>query len=111
MGMPFSGSVTQWDRGEYFESNNGGPSANFGDGPDDLTVITTKNGFGFRPDMVGNVQSMATPLTSSGTAVSANGIIETRDDVDYFSFITGSGTVSLNITTALGANLDVKASD
>ena len=59
--------------------------------------------------MVGNVQSMATPLTSSGTAVSANGIIETRDDVDYFSFITGSGTVSLNITTALGANLDVKA--
>jgi hypothetical protein len=74
-----------------------------------LAVITTYNGFGFRPDTVGDTIAVATPLTISGGSITANGIIENRDDVDVYSFITGTGPVSININTAIGANLDVRA--
>jgi hypothetical protein len=109
MGVGYNKSVTQWDKGEYFQSNNADSMANFGRGPDDLAVITTYNGFGFRPDTVGDTIAVATPLTISGGSITANGIIENRDDVDVYSFITGTGPVSININTAIGANLDVRA--
>lgn len=109
MGTSHFRSVTQWDNGEFFNATSNGPSANFGRGPDDLAVITTYNGFGYRPDTVGDTLVDATPLTVSGSSVSAAGIIEKREDIDVYSFITGAGPVSINVNPAMGANLDIKA--
>lgn len=110
MGVGYYVNVSQWDKGEYSGSNNAGSSANYGKGPDDLAIITGYNGFGYRADAVGNTQAAATPLAVSGTSVSASGVIETRSDVDFYSFTTGAGAVSLSVNpAAIGANLDIKA--
>lgn len=110
MGAGYYSNVTTWDKGEYYAANNTGSSANYNNGADDLAIITTLNGFTYRPDDVGNTQSSASPLSVSGTTVSGAGIITTTTDVDYFSFTTGTGLVSLNISPfAIGPNLDVKA--
>jgi hypothetical protein len=110
MGNSYNRSVTTFDRGEYYGSNNGGSNANYGRGPDDLQVIATYNGFGLRADEHGNSNATATPLTVSGTSVSGQGIISTRTDVDVLSFATGAGNVTLNINPAsFRPNLDIKA--
>ena len=110
MGASYYVNVSQWDKGEYSGSSNAGAGANYGKGPDDLAVITGYNGFGYRADAVGNTQSTATPLAVSGTSVSASGLIETQSDVDFYSFTTGAGAVSLIVNpAATGANLDIKA--
>jgi hypothetical protein len=111
MGVGYYKNVTQWDKGEYYNSNNGDTSANYGNGPDDLSIITTKNGFSYRADDHGNFVGDATPLNSSPTSLSSQGIIETTSDVDVFSFETGAGSVTINITPFTpGPNLDVRAS-
>jgi len=46
MGAGYYVNVSTWDKGEYFGSNNAGSGANYGRGPDDLSIITTVNGFG-----------------------------------------------------------------
>ncbi len=110
MGVGYYTNVTTWDKGEYYGANNTGSSANYGAGADDLAVITTQNGFGYRPDAVGDTISTAKPLTVSGAAVSATGIIERTTDLDVYSFTTGNGPVSLNIAPFTpGPNLDIKA--
>jgi len=78
---------------------------------DDLAIITNStNGFGYRGDDHGDTSGAATALVvTSGTQVSASGIVERMSDVDYFSFTTGAGQVSLAVNGAsLGANLDVR---
>lgn len=110
MGVGYYENVTQWDRGEYYNSNNGGSGANYGGGPDDLSIITTTNGFGYRADDHGDVAGNASALVVSGTSVSGSGIIETTTDVDVFTFTTGAGNVTLDIQPFTpGPNLDVKA--
>jgi len=110
MGVGYYVNVSQWDRGEFFSSNNGGSGANYGKGPDDLAVITSFNGFGYRADDHGNTNATATPLGVSGVNVSGAGIIERTADVDVFRFTTGTGPVSLNVLPfAIGPNLDIKA--
>ena len=110
MGVGYYQNVTQWDRGEYFDSNNAGSGANYGKGPDDLAVIVGGNGFGYRADDHGNDQASASALDVNGTAVSGSGIIETTTDVDVFSFATGTGLVTLNVAPFNpGPNLDIKA--
>jgi hypothetical protein len=111
MGVGYYVDVSQWDKGEYTGSNNGGSSANYNKGPDDLQVITNYNGFGYKVDDHGNDASTATALTTAGTAVSGSGLISTRTDVDYFNFNTSGGSVTLNVNpAAIGANLDIEAS-
>ncbi len=110
MGVGYYTNVTTWDKGEYYGTNNGGTGANYNKGPDDLAIITSYNGFGYRADDVGNTTASAAPLAVSGTSVSGSGIITTTSDVDYFSFVTGAGQVSLNINPFNpGPNLDIKA--
>ncbi|HUP80748.1 MAG TPA: zinc-dependent metalloprotease family protein, partial [Pirellula sp.] len=110
MGSSYNRSVTSWDRGEYYNTNNGTSSANYSNGPDDLAVITTKNGFGYRGDDHGGTTATATALTVAGTSVSSSGIVTSRTDVDMFSFTTGAGTVALNINpVAIRPNLDIQA--
>jgi Putative Ig domain len=94
-------NVTTWDNGVYFAANNGGSTANFGDGPDDLLIMTTENGFGYVPDPEANgfataAQLGATVDYAAGVSnVSQYGTISTQGDLDFFTFQTGSGVVNL----------------
>ena len=98
MGVGYNRNVTTWDNGAYFGSNNGGTSANHGHGPDDMTVITNYNGFGFRQDTIGNSLTSATPLTVSSGTAAQYGTILTRLDKDVFSFqLTNAGSVNLTV--------------
>ena len=103
MGASYNPNVTQWSKGEYAGANNL---------EDDLTKITTQNGFGYRSDDYGSTQASAFSLLPQGSsAVSATyGIIERNTDADYFSFWSNAGTIALNVDpTTLGPNLAVRA--
>lgn len=110
MGVGYYVNVSQWDKGEYYGSNNASSTANYGKGPDDLNIITTYHGFSYKVDDYGNSLATAAALPDTSGAVSASGIVSTTSDVDVFQFSTAGGTVSLSIApAALGANLDVLA--
>jgi len=105
MGAGYSKSVVQWSKGEYANANNK---------EDDINIISTRNGFGFRTDDYGNTLATATSLTvgTDGTvaAASNSGVIMNRTDVDIFKFTTGGGTVALTISPATSyADLDIFA--
>jgi hypothetical protein len=101
MGVGYYSEVVQWSRGEYANANNS---------EDDLTIITTNNGFGFRQDDVGNSLNTAYFLGNlSKDTTLFNGIIENGEDADSFSF-NASGKIKVTVSqTALGANLDIQA--
>jgi serralysin len=101
MGIGYYQNLTQWSKGEYASANNT---------QDDLQIITTQNGFGYRTDDTGNTIATAKALTVSGTSVSGSGIIERNTDLDFYSFTTGAGAISLNVNPfSRGPNLDVLA--
>jgi hypothetical protein len=102
MGSGYSRELTQWSKGEYPNANNS---------EDDLSIITTRNGFGYRPDDHGDLLTAATALNPSGGSIPAGqGIIERNTDRDYFSFVTGAGTVALAVKPLeRGPNLDIVA--
>jgi hypothetical protein len=92
MGAGFIGSaenVTTWSKGEYYTANNT---------EDDLTIITTRNGFGYRSDDHGNSTTSATVL--AGTSFTSFGTISTTLDNDWFRFEAGTGPVSLSLVNA-----------
>ncbi len=92
MGAPFGKSLTQWSKGEYQYANNK---------EDDLAIITTNNGFGYRLDDYGDNINAATLLSvNASNQISTFGIIERNTDKDVFSFATGTGNISLNIAAA-----------
>ncbi|WP_377490945.1 Ig-like domain-containing protein [Pontibacter toksunensis] len=90
MGVGYYSSVVQWSKGEYPYASNT---------QDDLQIITTQNGFGYRGDDHGNTRENASPLTVAGSgqvSPSVNkGVVATRTDVDVFSFTTSGGRVIL----------------
>jgi Ca2+-binding RTX toxin-like protein len=101
MGAGYYQNLTQWSRGEYAGANNL---------QDDLSIITTNNGFTYRADDTGNTIATAKALTAIGTTVSGQGIIERNTDVDFFSFTTDTGAISLTINPVdRGPNLDILA--
>jgi hypothetical protein len=101
LGNGYYRELTQWSRGEYSGASNL---------EDDLSIITTNNGFGYRGDDHGNSNGSATELLTLGTSLSGSGIIERNTDSDVFSFTTGAGLVSLDISAfERGANLDILA--
>ncbi|MFO0944027.1 MAG: cadherin domain-containing protein [Pirellulales bacterium] len=101
MGSGYYTNVTTWDNGVYFASSNGAAGANYGKGPNDLTVMTGY-GFGFVPDAEADSLGSAGNLGSSidfnagVNNVSQFGVITQGSDVDIFRFQTGTGLVSLN---------------
>lgn len=101
--------VTQFSKGEYPKANNQ---------EDDLTMITTDNGFGYEKDDKGDTQAAAAFLKTVDGRVVDSGIIERTADVDWISFITSGGSVTLNVnvtdvesaeSSQRGANLAVSA--
>jgi hypothetical protein len=111
MGVGYYTNVTQWDAERLRRRHEPvGASANYNKGPDDLKIITSYNGFGYKADDHGDTLATATAMTTSGTSMSAAGLIGRTSDVDLFRFATAAGLVSLDVTPAsLGANLDIKA--
>ena len=98
-------NVTTWDAGEYFGANNVGAGANFGRGPDDISIISNFNGFGVIPDDHGGAFNSATQITYlSANASNPNlidvslfGTVQTRNDLDFIRFETGGGAINLTI--------------
>jgi hypothetical protein len=99
MGTPYGRRLSQWSKGEYPGATNT---------EDDLAIITTQNGFGYRPDDVGNTLFTAAPLAVNAHHVSAAGVIERNTDVDLFKFTTVGGTADLTIANnEFDPNLDL----
>ncbi len=107
MGNGASKNLTQW---------------NYGPTPtactalqDNLSIITTQNGFSYRPDDVGDIYTTSTSLDISQQLFYREGIISTNTDKDIFRIdLLVSGklhlsaepySVGINYT---GANLDVQ---
>ncbi|WP_197442811.1 zinc-dependent metalloprotease family protein [Lignipirellula cremea] len=102
MGAGYYEPLTQWSRGEYPNATNM---------EDDLAIITGGNGFTYRPDDHGNTPGASTVLSPVANIITASGVIERNNDVDYFRFSTVAGVVSFDVTPALlGPNLDVQVS-
>ncbi len=102
MGAPFDENVTTWNDGDYFDADNF---------EDDLTIITTMNGFSYRPDDFGGTTGSAAAIDiTGGSEITAFGIIERNTDRDLFRFETGAGPVSIDIAPLqTRPNLDVWA--
>lgn len=107
MGNVASKNLTQW---------------NFGPTPngcsflqDNLSIITTKNGFTYRPDDFGDIYSTAGVVNVASNEFSKVGVISTSEDKDIFRFdLSQFGKFNLNANPYnvgneySGANLDVK---
>jgi serralysin len=93
--------LSQWSQGEYTDADNQ---------EDDLHILTTQNGFGFRTDDHGSTIETATTVDIYTSSLS-EGIIEQRDDIDFFAFtITGNGVLQMAISPDnLAPNLDIEA--
>ena len=67
MGVGYYRKLTQWSPGDYAGATQH---------ENDLAIITTQNGFGYRPDDHGNNVASATPAIQSGTTgISGSGFI------------------------------------
>jgi len=72
---------------------------------DDMSVIgRAANGFGYRADDHGNAVNTATALVVSNNQFSRSGIIGTSSDVDFFSFNSGAGNISLSVNVVPTVN-------
>jgi hypothetical protein len=107
MGNVASRNATQWN---YGPTPNGCSYLQ-----DNLSVITTTNGFGYRPDDYADLYTSASPITISNNVFNKAGVITTTADKDYFRFdLSQKGLFKLNaipFSTGAGnsgANLDVK---
>lgn len=90
MGVGYYEPITQWSKGEYNAANNK---------EDDLTVMTRF--IQFRNDDHGNASNAASVLAAdaAGNLSARTGVIERTADVDFFSFNTGTGSISMDINT------------
>jgi len=123
MGNSYYNNITQFSKGDYADANQT---------QDDLAIIDGK--LGYVADDHGDTTGTATTLLldAGGSVVSSNpeldphneltenkGVINSSDDVDVFTFVSGAGAVNLTINPAWdafyrsssrrGANLDVAA--
>ncbi len=101
MGVGYSQALVQWSKGQYSTANN----------VEDDFVVAQDNGLPLRADDHGSDIASATALsaTPSGSTslLSGAGVIELRSDLDYFSFASGAGSATINLTPdERSANLD-----
>lgn len=91
LGAGYYVPLVQWSKGEYANPSNT---------EDDLNIIVTQNGFGYRPDDFANTQGSAGVIPGASATgvfnVNVSGVIETRTDTDWFKFTAAAGPVKLN---------------
>lgn len=122
MGVGYYTNVTQWSQGEYLDATQQ---------QDDIQIITDHlssrtddhgndifNPTSLLVDTMGNINVTSTEIDPLNTSPDNKGIIESRNDIDFFSFDAGAGAVNIIVTpawdsfynsTKRGANLDIKA--
>ena len=88
MGNTFYGELHQWTKGEYYNAYSAGGAGL----PDNLANIALRTPY--RADDHGNSDTSATVLSSDSEK---RGIIERTEDVDYFSFTSGPGTITIDV--------------
>ena len=79
--------VTTWSKGDYEDADNQ---------EDDLQIMSTINGFGYRKDDKGNSQAEAGTLVVVDGTISDSGLISETADTDWFLFSTSGGEVTIN---------------
>lgn len=107
MGNAATRTLTQW---------NFGPTPNgCSVKQDNLSIITTKNGFGYRPDDASDIYTNAIAVNVAKNEFSKEGVISTSTDKDFFRFdLAQKGNFKLNVEpfyaagSYSGANLDVR---
>ena len=107
MGNVASRNATQWN---YGPTPNGCSFLQ-----DNLSIITTTNGFGYRPDDFADLYTNASPVTISNNVFNKAGVISTNADKDFFRFdLSQKGLLKMNVAPFSvgagnsGANLDIK---
>jgi len=107
MGNSVSKNITQWNFGP---TPNGCNSLQ-----DNLKVLSTNNGFGYRPDDYADLYTNAAIVGIANNVISKTGLISTTTDRDYFRFdLAENGKLIINATPYSvgagnsGANLDIK---
>jgi len=99
---PIMGNSYSATRGLWWNGTSSSSSTTI---QDDLSVITRPaNGFGYRVDDHGNNAANSTALVGSGNLLSGSGVITTTSDVDYFSFSTNAGDVTVTATVPPSVN-------
>ncbi|MDB5223846.1 MAG: hypothetical protein JWN83_2513 [Chitinophagaceae bacterium] len=100
MGNSYYKNLTGWNNGP---TPNGCNAAQ-----DNLSIITTQNGFTYRTDDYGNDASNPSVITIPNQSFSTTGIITTPTDKDAFKFVfTARGAFHLDATPfSVGPNLD-----
>ena len=106
MGNSYSRNMTGW--------NDGATPYGCANTQDNLSIITSTNGFGYRTDDYSDSLN-ATTFSPNNTSFSINGIIATGNDKDAFKFnITQSTNIHIDATPFnqgtgnSGSNLDIK---
>jgi PKD repeat protein len=104
MGVGYYQPLVQWSKGEYAGANN----------TQDDYVVMQNTGLPIRVDDRGNTAATASPLSASTvngvTSLAGGGVIERPGDIDFFSFVSGVGTATININPApRGPKLDILA--
>jgi len=109
MGSAYGMNTTQWNNGPI---PNGCTVLQ-----DNLNIITTTNGFGYRVDDYADMPSNALPVGITSNIFNRTGIITTSTDRDYFRFDLGqNGQFNLTVVpysvgaNNTGANLDIRIS-
>ncbi len=105
MGNSLSRNFSNW--------NNGPTPFGCNDVQDNLSIITSENGFGYRTDDYAETLNAGT-YTSAGNSININGIITSNTDKDAFKFTLNSNS-NFHLTAApfsvaansVGANLDI----
>lgn len=103
--------LTQWCNGEYatYASTQVSPDPANINPKDDLAIIASTglngNGFGYAADDHGSMQATASPISTGGNSMAANGVIGRgptgTEDEDWFQFIiTSNGVLTLLINPA-----------
>jgi hypothetical protein len=97
MGTGYHAERTTWHAG--FTSL--GPASR----QDDMAILASR--LGWRADDYGNTTATAAVFPAIGSSVSMTGIIGTPSDLDMWSFTTGGGAVTFQLSgAAYGSNLD-----
>ena len=94
MGNAYSAARAVWTYG-YADVNGAEALQN-----DETVIAGAANGFGYRRDYYGQSFAAATPLTVLNGQPGAVGVLDAPTSIDYFSFTTSGGAVSLAVTTA-----------
>ncbi len=103
MGLAYSAQRALWWVGPA-DTGNGEATQN-----DEAVIAGAANGFGYRPDVFGQSEPTATPLTILNGQVGESGVIDTPSSADYFTFTTSGGAASFTVNTvAVGPTLHAR---